>query len=69
MNLDGVKKDDSAFDDDDSDRTSSEMQIFVKSLTGKTLTLDVDERDSIARVKERIEVDSKDMHPYRIDVV
>ena len=31
------------------------MQIFVKTLTGKTITLDVDSNDSIANVKQKIQ--------------
>ena len=30
------------------------MQIFVKTLTGKSITLDVDPSDSIHNVKEKI---------------
>lgn len=31
------------------------MQIFVKTLTGKTLTLEVESSDTIANVKEKIQ--------------
>ena len=31
------------------------MQIFVKTLTGKTITLDVDSNDSIANVKQKVQ--------------
>ncbi len=31
------------------------MQIFVKTLTGKTLTIDVDSSDSIETVKQKIQ--------------
>jgi ubiquitin len=31
------------------------MQIFVKTLTGKTITLDVDASDTIEGVKQRIQ--------------
>ena len=31
------------------------MQIFVKTLTGKTITLDVDPNDTIERVKAKIQ--------------
>ena len=31
------------------------MQIFVKTLTGKTITLDVESSDSIANVKTKIQ--------------
>jgi ubiquitin len=31
------------------------MQIFVKTLTGKTITLDVDSSDSIENVKQKIQ--------------
>jgi ubiquitin len=31
------------------------MQIFVKTLTGKTITLDIDAADTIATVKAKIE--------------
>jgi len=30
------------------------MQIFVKTLTGKTITLDVDPKDKIIEVKKKI---------------
>ncbi len=30
------------------------MQIFVKTLTGKTITLDVDSTDTIATIKSKI---------------
>ena len=31
------------------------MQIFIKSLTGKTFTLEVEESDSIDNVKQKIQ--------------
>lgn len=31
------------------------MQIFVKTLTGKTITLDVDQSDSIENIKQKIQ--------------
>lgn len=31
------------------------MQIFVKTLTGKTITLDVDAADTIEQVKQKIQ--------------
>ena len=31
------------------------MQIFVKTLTGKTITLDVEPSDSISTIKEKIQ--------------
>lgn len=31
------------------------MQIFIKTLTGKTITLDVDSSDSIENVKQKIQ--------------
>ena len=36
-------------------RCKMTMQIFVKTLTGKTITLDVDSNDSIANVKQKIQ--------------
>jgi hypothetical protein len=36
------------------DAHASEMQIFVKTLTGKTITLDVMPSDTIETVKEKI---------------
>ncbi|AYV86520.1 MAG: polyubiquitin [Sylvanvirus sp.] len=36
-------------------RGGSEMQIFIKTLTGKTITLDVDSSDSIENVKQKIQ--------------
>ena len=34
---------------------SSTYQIFVKTLTGKTITLDVDSADSIENIKNKIQ--------------
>lgn len=34
---------------------ASGMQIFVKTLTGKTITLDVDSSDTIETVKQKIQ--------------
>ena len=31
------------------------MQIFVKTLTGKTITLDVENSDSIEQIKQKIQ--------------
>ncbi len=31
------------------------MQIFIKTLTGKTITLDVDPSDNIESVKQKIQ--------------
>lgn len=31
------------------------MQIFVKTLTGKTITLDVEPSDSVQNIKEKIQ--------------
>ncbi len=33
----------------------SVMQIFVKTLTGKTITLDVDTSDTVATIKQKIQ--------------
>ena len=38
-----------------SEVTCSEMQIFVKTLTGKTITLEVEPSDSIENVKAKIQ--------------
>jgi len=35
--------------------TTATMQIFVKTLTGKTITLDVESGDSIENVKAKIQ--------------
>merc|ERR1711974_196942 len=35
--------------------TSSNMQIFVKTLTGKTITLEVESSDTIENVKQKIQ--------------
>jgi ubiquitin C len=35
--------------------TGSAMQIFVKTLTGKTITLEVDSNDTVAAVKQKIQ--------------
>lgn len=34
---------------------NSQMQIFVKTLTGKTVTLEVEPGDSVANVKQKIQ--------------
>ena len=31
------------------------MQIFIKTLTGKTITLEVDENDSIENIKQKVQ--------------
>ena len=36
-------------------RTENTMQIFVKTLTGKTITLDVEPSDTIENVKQKIQ--------------
>ena len=38
-----------------SEVTCSKMQIFVKTLTGKTITLEVEPSDSIENVKAKIQ--------------
>jgi len=35
--------------------TMSGMQIFVKTLTGKTVTLDVDSSDTVENIKQKIQ--------------
>ena len=40
------------------------MQIFVKTLTGKTITLEVESNDSIASVKAKIQ-DKGPATPWR----
>ena len=40
-------------------RGGSGMQIFVKTLTGKTITLDVESSDSIENVKTKIQVHTR----------
>jgi hypothetical protein len=37
------------------DSLSGQLQIFVKTLTGKTITLDVESSDSIQNVKTKIQ--------------
>ena len=37
--------------------TPENMQIFVKTLTGKTITLEVEPSDSIENVKAKIQVE------------
>ena len=36
-------------------QTKNTMQIFIKTLTGKTITLDVEPSDSIENVKQKIQ--------------
>jgi hypothetical protein len=38
------------------ERESEKMQIFVKTLTGKTITLEVESSDTIDNVKAKIQV-------------
>ena len=38
------------------DTNNPKMQIFVKTLTGKTITLEVEPSDSIENVKAKIQV-------------
>ena len=40
-------------------KTKKKMQIFVKTLTGKTITLEVEASDTIENVKAKIQVNSK----------
>ena len=40
---------------EDSATAKTKMQIFVKTLTGKTITLDVDPSDTIEGVKQKIQ--------------
>jgi len=40
------------------------MQIFVKTLTGKTITLDVEPSDTIDNVKAKIQVSKLNWYPY-----
>ena len=42
------------------------MQIFVKTLTGKTITLEVEASDTIENVKAKIQVNSKILFFYAI---
>ena len=39
------------------------MQIFVKTLTGKTITLDVEPSDTIENVKQKVK--TRHMHPHK----
>jgi len=38
-----------------SNTTTMSMQIFVKTLTGKTITLDVESSDTIETVKQKVQ--------------
>jgi len=46
---------DDDFGEEDDVRTSGKMQIFVKTLTGKTITLEVESSDTIENVKAKIQ--------------
>ena len=39
----------------DKNKQKMSMQIFVKTLTGKTITLDVESSDTIENVKQKIQ--------------
>jgi len=43
------------FYDTDTDTAEEKMQIFVKTLTGKTITLEVESSDTIENVKSKIQ--------------
>jgi ubiquitin len=48
-------------------QAEASMQIFVKTLTGRTITLDVDSSDSIENVKQKIEDNGQlPSDPYRL---
>jgi ubiquitin len=42
------------------------MQIFVKTLTGKTITLEVESSDTIDMVKSKIQVQKKNLAPKQV---
>ena len=42
--------------------TPGNMQIFVKTLTGKTITLEVEPSDSIENVKAKIQVEQTNQY-------
>jgi ubiquitin len=58
FSVDQTKQEEALFSTSNLYSAFAKMQIFVKTLTGKTITLEVEPSDSIENVKAKIQVNS-----------